>query len=115
MDARVLFMAGEIGTMLAKEHGRVSAIDGHVMLTQDGRDGLWENGPGAIPPGAGEAVADAIVSVVAEILQAWLDAGSEREVTDEQIGECITDHVLGWVWDEQFEMEGELPDSSIGS
>lgn len=43
-----------------------------------------------------EAIADAITLVVAEILQAWLDAGSERDVTLEELGPAIRDHVKGW-------------------
>ena len=43
-----------------------------------------------------EAIADEITAVVAEILQAWLDAGSERDVTFEELGPVILDHVKGW-------------------
>jgi hypothetical protein len=43
-----------------------------------------------------DAISDYITLVVAEILQAWLDAGSERDVTLEELGPHITDHVKGW-------------------
>jgi hypothetical protein len=43
-----------------------------------------------------DKVAEDITLVVAEILQSWLDAGSERDVTFEDLGPAITDHVKGW-------------------
>lgn len=51
---------------------------------------------GGIPPAHVEAVSDYITLVVAEILQAWLGAGSEREVTLEELGPHVLDHVKGW-------------------
>jgi len=41
-------------------------------------------------------IADNITLVVAEILQSWLDAGSERDVTLEELGPVIEDHVRQW-------------------
>jgi hypothetical protein len=52
---------------------------------------------GSIPADNAEAISDYITLVVAEILQAWLDAGSEREVTLEELFGPIYDHVKGWV------------------
>lgn len=49
-----------------------------------------------IPHQYTEEVATAITLVVAEILQSWLDAGSERDVTIEELGEPMIAHVFGW-------------------
>lgn len=49
-----------------------------------------------IPAEAAEPIADTITMVVAEILQAWLDAGSERDVTLEELGPSILAHVRDW-------------------
>lgn len=43
-----------------------------------------------------DAIADELTSMIAEILQAYLDAGSERDVTHEELGPAIRDHVAGW-------------------
>ena len=42
------------------------------------------------------AIADQITYLVAEILQSYLDAGSERENTMEELGPVIEAHVKGW-------------------
>lgn len=54
----------------------------------------FDNG---IQPEHVEEVADYITLVVAQILQAWLDAGSERDVTLEELGPHIEDHIRMWV------------------
>jgi hypothetical protein len=50
-----------------------------------------------IPAEHADTISDEICLVVANILQAWLDAGSEREVTLEDLYGPINDHVKGWV------------------
>ena len=49
-----------------------------------------------VPAEHAEAIADHIALVVAEILQSWLDAGSERDSTLEDLGPAILNHVKGW-------------------
>jgi len=49
-----------------------------------------------VPAQHAEAIADTITLVVAVILQAWLDAGSERDVTLEELGPAILEHVKDW-------------------
>jgi hypothetical protein len=51
---------------------------------------------GHVPMAAVETVTDYITLVVADILQSFLDAGSEREVTLEELWQPIYDHVKGW-------------------
>lgn len=41
-------------------------------------------------------IADEVTLVVANIIQAWLDAGSERDVTMEELGPEIEKHLKGW-------------------
>ena len=50
----------------------------------------------AIPVEAVWAVSEEISLVVANILQAWLDAGSERENTMEELIGPIEDHIRSW-------------------
>jgi len=52
----------------------------------------------AIPAEAVTTIADTITLIVAEILQSWIDAGSERDVTMEELGPAIEAHVRGWVY-----------------
>lgn len=52
----------------------------------------------AVPHAHVPAIADAITLVVADILQSWLDAGSERDVTLEELGPVIEGHVYGWAY-----------------
>lgn len=85
-----LRMAGEIGDLLRHIHGAAP------MLGWDDAEELALSGGTALLPGDGSKVADDIVLLVAEMLQAWLDAGSEREVTEEEIGEAMRDHCRGW-------------------
>lgn len=42
-------------------------------------------------------IAEEICYIVAEMLQVWLDAGSERESTMEEIFPAIHDHVASWI------------------
>lgn len=57
---------------------------------------LPDSSIGAVPMKHAEQVAELITDVVAEILQSFLDAGSERDVTLEELGPVIVDHVKGW-------------------
>lgn len=43
-----------------------------------------------------DAIAHELTIVVAEILQSWLDAGSERDVTMEDLEGPIRAHVRSW-------------------
>lgn len=70
-----------IGDLLEKNHPRVM-LDG--------------TGCGAVPKADVKDVAGVITMVVAQILQSWLDAGSERDVTMEELGPVIEEHVDGW-------------------
>jgi len=49
-----------------------------------------------IPDDRADEIADSITLVVAQILQSWLDAGSERENTVEELGDPIREHVRSW-------------------
>ena len=77
--AHIICHATMIGQIL--EHHHPTRIDG---ITR----GIPEEDVGE--------VADVITLVVAQILQSWLDAGSERDVTLEELGPHILDHVKGW-------------------
>jgi galactitol-specific phosphotransferase system IIC component len=57
---------------------------------------VMSDGAQLIPANAVTPVADVITLVVAEILQAWLNAGSERDVTLEELGPAIEAHVRDW-------------------
>jgi hypothetical protein len=61
-----------------------------------------------IPFEHAEQLGQVLTRMIAEILQAWLDAGSEREVTDEELGPVIVEHVWGWSSDPRLG-----PDSSL--
>ena len=50
----------------------------------------------AVPSAHVDEISALITLAVAEMLQAWLDAGSERDVTLEELGPIIRDHVKGW-------------------
>lgn len=50
----------------------------------------------AIPDEAVTPIADAITLVVAEIIQSWINAGSERDNTLEELGPAIEAHVRSW-------------------
>lgn len=49
-----------------------------------------------IPADRTEEIAEAITAMVAEMLQTWLDAGSERDVTMEELWGPIYTHIKGW-------------------
>lgn len=49
-----------------------------------------------IPRAGVEEIAEELTDFIAEVLQGWLDAGSERDVTYEELGPAIQDHVKGW-------------------
>jgi hypothetical protein len=83
----ILAQAGCIGEMLVEAFPARSAIDPTELA---------DGGIGLIPAEASEEVAEIITDVVAEILQAWLNAGSERDVTGEELGPVILEHVKGW-------------------
>lgn len=53
---------------------------------------------GVIPQGAVEPITDQLVTVIAEVIQSWIDAGSEREVTmeNETLHQAIYDELKGW-------------------
>lgn len=51
---------------------------------------------GFVPDRAVEPLTDAIVTFAAELLQTYLDAGSERDVTDEDLRPTIEKHVKEW-------------------
>lgn len=72
-----------IGDALAEKHG----ID-----YPDGAD------LGAIPTDKVDAIAEDILTVIAEILQSWINAGSERDVTMENdaLLAALTEEVRGW-------------------
>lgn len=57
---------------------------------------------GAIPADAVDALAEFWVVAIAESFQAWLDAGSEREVTfeDQELREGIRHAVKEWIPEE---------------
>jgi hypothetical protein len=74
-------LSSNIGAILAKEYPAVL---------------MPECGMPTVPVDHAEAIANDITMVVAEILQSWLDAGSERDVTLEILGPAIEDHVRYW-------------------
>lgn len=82
MDNMTRAYATAIGNLLAKEYPAVAAPGA--------------NHKGFIPADGVVHVADEITLVIAEIIQSWLDAGSERDVTMEELGQSIEDHVAGW-------------------
>lgn len=76
--------ASHIGDLIEKYHPAV-----HLP-------GLPEHGPRAIPRADVDEISDVITMVVAQILQSWLNAGSERDVTYEELGPEIRTHLIGW-------------------
>jgi hypothetical protein len=77
--AHIVCHATLIGDILERNHPRRTVPGGWGPPAEDAED-----------------IADTITLVVAQILQAWLDAGSERDVTMEELGPHILDHVKGW-------------------
>src|SRR5215470_5403835 len=51
-----------------------------------------------IPADHLDAITEGLVQVIAEVIQVWIDAGSEREVTMENEGlfRAIRDELAGW-------------------
>lgn len=49
-----------------------------------------------IPKEHAEVIAETLTAVIAEILQSWLDAGSERDSTMEELFDPIHAHLRGW-------------------
>lgn len=83
----MLRLGSEAGAALEAAYPRVSAIPDEP---QD------EFGPGLIPHTGVEDVAEGLTTLISEALQCWLDAGSEREVTAEELGPQIAEHLKGW-------------------
>lgn len=50
----------------------------------------------AIPLWGCEPIAHHLTMVIAEVIQAWIDAGSERDVTLEELFDPIYQHLVGW-------------------
>ena len=73
--------ATAIGQLLEKHHPR----------TYDGIQNGFTNIEDA------DEVAGCVTLAVAQILQVWLDAGSERENTIEELGPAIQEHFRSWV------------------
>jgi hypothetical protein len=82
---RIEDLAGAIGVALEKKYPRTNV--GSPMYPC-----------GAIPQQSVEDLAFDLVSVIAEIIQAWIDAGSERDVTmaNEALFRAIYDELKGW-------------------
>lgn len=59
-------------------------------------EGMDPEHPQAIPFEKVEHLGMVLTSIIGEVLQAWLDAGSERDVTSEELTQPITEHVWGW-------------------
>lgn len=49
-----------------------------------------------IPDADVPAIAEELSGVIAEVITWWLDAGSEREVTLEELTPVIEEHLRGW-------------------
>lgn len=80
--------------MLNSIHNHATRI-GDILSTQygvvEGYDGF-----GAIPADKDEALAEDLTAIIAEILQAWLNAGSEREATMETLFPAMLAEVREW-------------------
>ena len=78
---RIIALAGEIGNILTQTfpEAKIRGINGTT-----------------VPKKYYKEIAENITMVVANILQAYLNAGSEREVTEEELGPVIEEHVKGW-------------------
>lgn len=85
---KVMGKAEEIGNILAEKYPAVGQDPDYKCY---------------IPEKGVTVVSEVITMMVAEILQSWLDAGSEREVTLEELGSAIEEHVKGW----------SLPDNEV--
>jgi molybdopterin biosynthesis enzyme MoaB len=77
--AEVVIFADRIGRMLEQRHPADTSL-GYRTIPDDGV----------------KDISAVITLVVAQILQAWLDAGSERDVTIEALNEVIENHVAEW-------------------
>lgn len=82
---RVIKMAQEIGDILESEFPAIQTGD-------DPDDQTCRMIPGEHV----DEISDYITLVVAQILQGWLNAGSERDVTIEELTDPIREHVKGW-------------------
>jgi hypothetical protein len=76
---QIVVHASTIGAILEKSHPRVEAEGATMIAAKDVVE-----------------IADTITLVVAQILQSWLNAGSERDNTIEELGPAIEDHVRSW-------------------
>jgi hypothetical protein len=86
----VLRLAGDIGKLLEEGYPTVWVGERITDRVAEGE------GCPMIPGEHYKDVAEMVTAVVAEIIQAWLDAGSEREVTLEELGPEIEEHIKGW-------------------
>lgn len=76
----------------------------HELATQIGQElearypavPIEGTGLGLIPDTHAAAISEEITAVVAQILQSWLNAGSERDVTLEELYDPIAAHISGW-------------------
>lgn len=53
--------------------------------------------PQSMPKEHIDAISELVIDVVCRIEQAWLNAGSERDVTIDNLGPHIEEHMKGWV------------------
>jgi len=51
----------------------------------------------SIPAEGAEVIADVLTMFIAEVVQCYINAGSEREVTLEELGPVIEEHIKSWV------------------
>lgn len=77
-------LAGQIGMNMARVWPAVAPSEGEIAC--------------AVPADKVEVIAEVMMAVVAEMLQAWLNAGSEREVTleNEDLRQMLVDKVRSW-------------------
>lgn len=79
-----------VGSVLAARYPMIE-VDGEMKKVAEG-----ELGCKMIPGEHYEKIAEELTLFLANVLQSWLDAGSERDVTMEELGPVIEEHVRGW-------------------
>lgn len=76
-----------IGAAMATQYEPVPHMD---------EEGQQIGGLSMIPGGAVEDISDGLSTLIAEVIAWFLNAGSEREVTLEELGPVIAEHLRGW-------------------
>lgn len=96
---RARTMGLELGRALAERYPPIrpkERIARGGRGTPERRAEYEELGWGIMPSKHCDDIAEAFTTLIAEAITEWLDVGSEREATLEELGPVIAEHLLGW-------------------